>query len=186
MNGVLAALDAGILVVGSDGRVEHANRAACALVGRERLVGEAAGPLLDGVRRGADGEVRRGAGGSARHLVVARRDLDEPGAEVVLVSDVTERDRKLEERHRLERFAALMRTIGALSHEINNPLTSLMGRAQMLQMKQGNEPHVKKAAQVIEESSRRIADYIRELAQVVREGREEALERLIDIDYPES
>jgi signal transduction histidine kinase len=118
-------------------------------------------------------------------LLVARRDLhDEPGGEVVLLSDVTERDREMEERHRLERFTELLKTLGVLSHKINNPLTSLMGRAQILRMRKVDDPNVEKAAEVIEESAKRIAEYIRELANVVKEGKEEALERLLEMGGP--
>jgi signal transduction histidine kinase len=81
-------------------------------------------------------------------------------------------------------MAELMKTLAVLSHKINNPLTSLLGRAQILQSKKSDDPHVCKAAEVIEESARRIAEYIRELAMVVREGREGALERVLEMDDP--
>jgi signal transduction histidine kinase len=94
------------------------------------------------------------------------------------------RGQQLEERHRVERLALVMKTLSVLSHKINNPLTVLLGRAQML--KQSVEDlDVAKAAEVIEQSSKRIADYIRELAEVVKEGREESLERLLDTERPE-
>jgi signal transduction histidine kinase len=68
-----------------------------------------------------------------------------------------------------------------LSHKINNPLTALLGRAQILQVQKGNDPGVVKAAAVIEESSLRIAELIRELAQVVKDGRQDALDELLDM-----
>ena len=110
-------------------------------------------------------------------LRVSRRDLrGEPGAEVVVLRDGTD-----EERQRLERFAGTMQTLAALSHKINNPLTALMGRAQILRIKGAGDPQVGKAAEVIEESARRIADYIRELATVVKQASEEALERPLEV-----
>jgi PAS domain-containing protein len=180
---VLETLDAGIMVVGADGRIENANRAASALtgVGAEELVGKRAVPYLGAVGRGADGEVVRNGGGEDKTvMLVARRDLpSEPQGEVVLLSDITERERRVNERHRLEKLDEVMRTLAVLSHKINNPLTSLLGRAQILLMQENAGPQVEKAATVIDESARRIADYIRELARVVREGREEALEELL-------
>jgi len=150
----------------------------------ERLLGHPVQPLLGDVARGRDGEVGgAGAGTKNKVVLVARRDLSsDPGGEVVLLSDVTARDREMQERHRLERFAELLKTLGALSHKINNPLTSLMGRAQILRMREQTDPAVQKAAEVIEESAKRIAEYIRELAIVVKDGKEEALERLLEID----
>lgn len=186
LDDVLSTLDAGIIVVGKDGRVRNANRAAAELTGvpPEELLDHPVQAFLGDVERGSDGEVSGPEGGAGSQVVVvARRDLSsDPGGEVVLLSDVTERDREIQERHRLERFAELLKTLGVLSHKINNPLTSLMGRAQILRMRQQTDPNVLKAAEVIEESAKRIAEYIRELAVVVKEGKEEALERLLEMD----
>lgn len=182
---VLAALDAAILVVGDDGRIRHANRAAGALTGRgaDDLVGRPAGTWLGAVGRGADGEVELDSAGEARRtMLVSRRTLEDgSGGEVVLLNDVTERDRRQDERHREEKDAALFHALGVLSHKINNPLTSLMGRAQILQMQEGQDPQVRKAAEVIESCSRRIAGYIRQLALVIEEGRSGDLERLLQL-----
>ncbi len=105
----------------------------------------------------------------------------DPGSTVVLVTDVTERNRAVEERVRLEKLAEVLKTLSVLSHKINNPLTALLGRAQILQAQKSAAPGVAKAAAVIEESSVRIADLIRELAQVVRDGRQDAVDDLLDM-----
>jgi len=70
-------------------------------------------------------------------------------------------------------FADLSR----VCHKINNPLTSLLGRAQMLQIKlaKGDVEQTGKMVQVIEESAKRVAAYVQELAQVVGQGRDELL-----------
>ncbi len=58
-----------------------------------------------------------------------------------------------------------------LSHKINNPLTSLMGRAQLLRQRGGTDPYVARAAEVIEDCSRRIAEHLREISALVKEQR---------------
>jgi signal transduction histidine kinase len=58
-----------------------------------------------------------------------------------------------------------------LSHKINNPLTSLLGRAQLLRQRADTDPYVAHAAEVIEECSRRIADHLREITSLVKEQR---------------
>jgi signal transduction histidine kinase len=103
--------------------------------------------------------------------------------------DVAELRRRAEQLERLneqlnQRLALVTKTLSVLSHKINNPLTVLLGRAQMLKQRV-EDLDVAKAAEVIEQSSKRIADYIRELAEVVKEGREESLERLLDTERPE-
>ena len=124
----------------------------------------------------------RGNDGADRVLVVARRGLNGPGgSEVVLLSDITRRSREIEERHRMEKLAEILRTLSVLSHKINNPLTALLGRAQILKAIAGTDPKVVKAASVIEESAVRIGELIRDLAGVVKEGRQEAVDRALDI-----
>jgi signal transduction histidine kinase len=73
---------------------------------------------------------------------------------------------------RLERLEELFGRLAGLSHKINNPLTSLLGRAQMLQMNRNLDPPAHKAVEVVSESARRVAEHMRELTDVVREGRE--------------
>ena len=128
-------------------------------------------------------ESSRAAGGGQRSLLIARRTMaGDLGSEVVLVTDVTERNRAVEERVRLEKLAEVLKTLSVLSHKINNPLTALLGRAQMLQAHPSGEPRVAKAAAVIEDASLRIAELIRELAQVVKDGHQGAVDELLDMN----
>lgn len=100
-----------------------------------------------------------------------------------LESEERTRARAIRQRQQMEKLADIMKTLSVLTHKINNPLTSLMGRAQMLRLTPGStEPRVLKAAAVIEESSRRVAEYIRELALLVKDGRAEALRQVLDDD----
>ena len=87
------------------------------------------------------------------------------------------------ERHQIEIMQELMETLGMLSHKINNPLTSLLGRAQLLRVGRQTDSKVAKAAEVIEESAKRVADCIRELANVVSEGREQVACRLREMEH---
>ena len=182
LDGVLAALSSGVMILGADGAFIGANAAARAVVGEDdaalsKLIGS-------GVARGGEAEIDLpSAGGGRRTLLVARRPMQgDPGSEVVLVTDVTERNHAVEERVRIEKLAEVLKTLSVLSHKINNPLTALLGRAQILQAQKGNDPRVIKAAAVIEEASLRIADLIRELAQVVKDGRQDTLDELLDMD----
>ena len=75
------------------------------------------------------------------------------------------------ERARAEQ-AETWEKLAYLSHKINNPLTSLLGRAQLLKNRPHTDPYVQHAAEVIEESSARIAEHLRELTDLVRQKRE--------------
>jgi signal transduction histidine kinase len=180
LDGILASLAAGIVIVGADERVLQANRAALALLGEAGRPGQRAPEF---VLRGAVGtqqELAAGTDAQRRVLVVARHAIDD-GTTVVLLGDVTAQMEQLEERHRIEKLAEVLRTLSVLSHKINNPLTALLGRAQLLGAHRDLPPDTARAVEVIASSSLRIADLIRELATVVKEGRQEAVDQLLDM-----
>jgi signal transduction histidine kinase len=183
LDGVLAALSSGVMILGADGRFLTANAAARNLAGATDDAGLAT-LISSCVPREGEAEIELPvSGGAHRTLLVARRAMSgDPGSEVVLVTDVTERNRAVEERVRLEKLAEVLKTLSVLSHKINNPLTALLGRAQMLQAHPSSEPGVAKAAAVIEDASLRIAELIRELAQVVKEGHQGAVDELLDMN----
>lgn len=111
--------------------------------------------------------------------VATRRRLEELEREnrelrsVTLGGDPTQS--LLAEARRDERMAEMFRTLSSLSHHINNPLTTLIGRAQLLRLTGASDEATTKALRVIEESAGRVAGYVRELAQVVKESREREL-----------
>src|SRR5258708_5629254 len=57
-----------------------------------------------------------------------------------------------------------------LRHEINNPLTGVLGQAQLLLREELNEK-ARKRAETIEQLARRLADIVSELRQVQRPAR---------------
>jgi signal transduction histidine kinase len=59
-----------------------------------------------------------------------------------------------------------------LCHSINNPLTAILGRAQMLQIRGQADPQLAKAIEVIEESAKRVASDVRQLSELIQRGRE--------------
>jgi len=61
-----------------------------------------------------------------------------------------------------------LRQQSELCHKINNPLTTVMGRAQLLQLKCGDNPDVASAAKLIEESSRQVAGLVREMSHIIQ------------------
>ena len=183
LDGVLAALSSGIMILGADGAFLTANAAARGLAGTKDA-SALARLIAHGVPRESEAEIDLPmVGGARRTLLVSRRAMTgDPKSEVVLVTDVTQRNRAVEERVRLEKLAEVLKTLSVLSHKINNPLTALLGRAQILQARKFDDPSVAKAAAVIEDSSIRIADLIRELAQVVKDGRQDAVDELLDMN----
>lgn len=80
---------------------------------------------------------------------------------------------------RLARLDEGLRALSVISHKINNPLTALLGRAQILSAKAKGDPNLEKAALVIEESASRIADLARELSRTLRDYRQEDVDSIL-------
>lgn len=78
-----------------------------------------------------------------------------------------------------EKSSEVLRELGVLIHKINNPLTALLGRAQILRARAQSDPQVLKAAQVIEESAMRIAEISREMSHLLRNAAPEDSDLLL-------
>ena len=99
-----------------------------------------------------------------------RRDGDKEiasGAAVVMVRDITERKRAEEVLVKAERLAAIRQIVTTVCHEINNPLTAVLGYAQWLQAGGKPLPHeIRKALEQIETAAKRIKEVVRKLYEI--------------------
>jgi PAS domain S-box-containing protein len=81
---------------------------------------------------------------------------------IVSVRDITV-ERKLEQQIiQSERLAAMGQMIGGFAHELNNPLTSIMGAAELLQEGEQAEPRRKQLV-MLQQQARRAADIVQNL-----------------------
>jgi len=72
---------------------------------------------------------------------------------------------------RIQELEETIRLLSVISHEINNPLTALLGRAQILRSKVHGDPRAEKAAQVVEESASRLVDLAKEMSRILKDAR---------------
>ena len=86
----------------------------------------------------------------------------------------------LEESTR-ERLGDMIESLRKLAHDINNPLTALLGRAQLLRGLAGDDPKLIKQAETIEESGLRIAELVQEVSRELRAGT-----KLLEAEKPDS
>jgi signal transduction histidine kinase len=68
------------------------------------------------------------------------------------------------------KFDEIARLVARVRHEINNPLTGVLGQAQLLLREDLNEA-AQKRARTIEELARRLRDSVAQLRQVQRSAR---------------
>src|SRR5579872_5763493 len=86
---------------------------------------------------------------------------------IISVRDITV-ERKLEQQvMQSERLAAMGAMIGGVAHELNNPLTSIMGVSELLQDTETNETSRKQLA-MLQQQARRAAEIIQNLTYFAR------------------
>jgi len=90
--------------------------------------------------------------------------------------DITERKRMEEEKRQLERKAQLasrLATVGemasGIAHEINNPLTGVIGYAQLLMQRQDIPEDIKKDLKVINDGGQRVAGIVNKMLTFARQ-----------------
>ena len=86
---------------------------------------------------------------------------------IISVRDITI-ERKLEQQVvQSERLAAMGAMIGGVAHELNNPLTSILGVSELLQDTETNETSRKQLA-MLQQQARRAAEIVQNLTYFAR------------------
>jgi len=181
----------GIALVDRRGTLRAANPAALAIFGREaaavqgRPMAEALrgadGTLAALIERAAGGEVARSVGlqatradGAAIHVEIGAAPLDDRLL-VLSLRDVTEQKRieaelsaareKLEEA---QRQAMIVELAGAAAHELNQPLTSVLGYAELLQRRLEPGSAAARFVSIIVREAERMAEVVRKIGRITR------------------
>jgi PAS domain S-box-containing protein len=110
------------------------------------------------------------------HIYTITDDKNRPLNKVVLLIDTTERKRAEEESRRLRekaemssRLAATGEMAAGIAHEINNPLTGVLGFAQLLAKRQDVPADIKKELKIIADGSNRVKDIVKRMLTFSRQ-----------------
>jgi signal transduction histidine kinase len=100
--------------------------------------------------------------------ISARRQADHERREL---------DRRIQEQQRQESLTVLA---GGVAHDFNNLLTGILGNADLLSMKAGNDPAMRKSADAIIIGAQRAADLVSKMLAFAGEGR--VIAEMVDLD----
>jgi len=124
--------------------------------------------------------------GNVRDIFLAAAMIPGTKKSVASLLDITERKRAEAERRELEqrahlasRLAAVGEMASGIAHEINNPLTAVIGFAELL-MRKNLPQDVMKELKIISDSAQRVGDIMRRLLTFARQYRPER--SLVDIN----
>lgn len=135
---VLDHIRAGLVLVDADGSVRTSNPAAEALF--PGLGGGQAASVIPGmVGEGAAAWEVEGAGPESDRTLLISRSPADAGEALLVIEDVTELRATQRRRAREERMSAAGRFSQGLAHEIKNPLTSLSGALQLMELSEQDQ-----------------------------------------------
>ncbi|MGQ9629527.1 MAG: PAS domain-containing hybrid sensor histidine kinase/response regulator [bacterium] len=114
------------------------------------------------------------------HVVTPIYDGGRRIAWVSVVRDITERKRLEQQLLQLEKLSSTGRFIAGIAHELNNPLTGVMGYAQLLLRREDIPEDIREDLEKINLEADRTRRIIRDILIFVREHKPE--KRRVDID----
>jgi PAS domain S-box-containing protein len=180
------ALVEGIAVVGPDGAVLRANRALAALVesSERELVGRNFRELLSGASEAVSGlieaayrrertvplVVRLEHNNRVLRLTAAPLAGAEPGSVVILIEDVTEQRLLEAQIIQNDKMASIGQLVSGVAHELNNPLTSIAGLAELLLERPAHPELPREHLRVIHDQAERAGRIVRNLLTFARKG----------------
>ena len=189
MQGVMATLGAGLLIVSPDYRIEFQNAV------HRRWFGDLLGRSFAGyspvhsfreLREHYD-RIKSESGDSSCELPYAANDMDfemsfsffqDVGPQeklIILQRNVSEKKRLEAEAMRASRLASVGELAAGVAHEINNPINGVINYAQILmdELSEANEEMGNISTRILKEAER-VASIVKNLLSFAREAREDA------------
>ena len=180
------ALTEGIAMVGPAGSILRANRALAQLaeVPELELVGRSFSELFSGASEPVEGLIEAAYRREKSAPLVVRLDQSqrvlrltaaplagaEPGSVVILIEDVTEQRMLEAQIIQNDKMASIGQLVSGVAHELNNPLTSIAGLAELLLERPPHPELPREHLRVIHDQAERAGRIVRNLLTFARKG----------------
>lgn len=180
------ALTEGLAVVGPTGDILRANRALAALADlpEREIVGRNFGQMLFGATDAIAGLIEAAYRGERPAPLVIRPEQShrvlrltaaplagaERGTVVVLIEDVTEQRILEAQLIQSDKMASIGQLVSGVAHELNNPLTSIAGLAELLLERAPHPELPREHLRVIHDQAERAGRIVRNLLTFARKG----------------
>ena len=180
---VLDALVQAVVWLDREQKLVHWNRAAETLLPQIRwqagspfaLPGGRRGgleiePVLQARKRSARSEWE-GDRGRNWSMVVTALDAGSalPTGVVLVLEDITERNRLHEQLSQSEKLSSLGQLLSGVAHELNNPLSSILGYTQLLQMQKSGDAKLQERLEILQQQAERCRKIVGNLLSFARQ-----------------
>ena len=138
----LNGMGEGVIIVDADRRSRFVNAAATARLDIHEgdACGELAGPEA---RPGGTGDLQRyefvRSGVTWEASAAPLANPDETSSRIIVVRDLTERQRRAQELMRAERLESLALLAGGIAHDFNNILTAILGNLELAKLRAASD-----------------------------------------------
>ncbi len=180
------ALTEGIAVVGAEGNVLRSNQALAAIaeLPQSELVGRNFAAMISGASEAVTGLIEAAYRGERTAPLVVRQETSqkvlrltaapladaERGTVVILVEDVTEQRILEAQIIQNDKMASIGQLVSGVAHELNNPLTSIAGLAELLLERPPHPELPREHLRVIFDQAERAGRIVRNLLTFARKG----------------
>lgn len=186
------AVDLALVVLDRAGRIERANRAFALLLDRHNtpMAGRPWAELLpsdwhQSVRESLAAEtptaVELSLGGRTLAVTTFRATAPEPERTVLVFEDQTDRRRLQERLVQSEKLSAIGQLIAGVAHDLNNPLTSVVGFADFLAETADVPSRLREPLRVIQQEAERASKIVKNLLSFARRQERRQLASLTPI-----
>jgi two-component system NtrC family sensor kinase len=183
---VFNALTEGIAMVGPTGTVLRANQALARIAGlhESETVGRNFGAMIFGEPEAVAGLIQAAYRGERTVPLVVRSDDNqrvlrltaapltdaERGSVVILIEDVTEQQLLEAQIIQNDKMASIGQLVSGVAHELNNPLASIAGLAELLLERPPHPEAPREHLRVIHDQAERAGRIVRNLLTFARKG----------------